>query len=52
MKRKCNDDNPKIIKRIYDWDGKRVEISLCESHQQDPDFFHYVSEEVIYDQRT
>lgn len=44
MKRKCNDDNPKIVKRVYDWDGKRVEIDLCESHQKDPDFQDFVTE--------
>ena len=42
--RKCADDNPKTVKRIYDWDGKCIEISLCKQHCQDPDFSHYVSE--------
>ena len=44
MKRRCNDNLPKIVKRIYLWDGKQVEISLCKQHQQDPDFSGYVSE--------
>ncbi|AJM92190.1 hypothetical protein [Nitrosopumilus piranensis] len=47
MKRKCLDDNPKTVKRYYDWDGQQVEISLCDSHQHDPDFSHFVSEEKI-----
>lgn len=42
--RVCNDNNPKIVKRKYDWDGKYIEISLCESHLRDPDFGHFVSE--------
>lgn len=51
MNRKCLDDNPKIVKRLYDWDGRQVEISLCQSHQQDPDFFHFVSETKIFDHK-
>ena len=47
MKRSCLDDNPKIRKRTYDWDGKIVEISLCKIHCLDPDFSHYVSEEKL-----
>jgi len=43
----CADDNPKIIKRFYDWDGKQIEISLCIKHCQDPDFSHFISEEKI-----
>ena len=42
--RKCNDNNPKIVKRIYQWDLKQVEFSLCEQHKQDPDFAGYISE--------
>ena len=45
--RKCADANPKIITRIYDWDGKQVEISLCKQHSHDPDFDHFVMEEKI-----
>ncbi|NQV40192.1 MAG: hypothetical protein HQ505_06595 [Nitrosopumilus sp.] len=44
MKRKCNDENTKIVKRIYDWDGKHVEIDLCEIHLSDPDFEYFVTE--------
>jgi len=44
MKRKCNDDEPKIVKRVYDWDGKRVEIDLCRNHLSDPDFADFVTE--------
>lgn len=47
MKRFCVDDNPKIVKRFYDWDGKLVEISLCGKHKDDPDFSHFVKEEPI-----
>jgi len=42
--RQCNDNNPKIVKRKYDWDGKYIEISLCEKHCQDPDFANPVTE--------
>ena len=45
--RHCNDDNPKTIKRVYDWDGKFIEISLCKSHLQDSDFSDFISEEKI-----
>lgn len=45
--RKCADTNPKIITRIYDWDGKQVEISLCKRHRQDPDFSNFISEKKI-----
>ena len=44
MKGRCFDENPKLVQRIYDWDGKRVEISLCENHMKDPDFQDFVSE--------
>lgn len=47
LKRYCSDNNPKIVKRVYNWDGKRVEISLCEQHKEDPDFSHYILEEPI-----
>lgn len=47
MKRFCVDDNPKIVKRFYDWDGKQVEISLCAQHKLDPDFSHFFQEEKI-----
>lgn len=47
--RVCADDNPKIVKRKYDWDGRFIEISLCDVHQKDPDFAQYVSEELIHD---
>lgn len=45
--RQCNDDNPKIVLRKYDWDGKYIEISLCRQHLQDPDFSGFVSETKI-----
>lgn len=45
--RQCDDNNPKTVKRIYNWDGKQVEISLCVQHKEDPDFSHFVKEEVI-----
>ena len=45
--RHCKDGNPKTVNRIYNWDGKLIEISLCEQHKQDPDFSHFVSEEKI-----
>lgn len=47
MKRYCTDGNPKTIRRTYDWDGKIVQIDLCESHRIDPDFSHYVKEEKL-----
>ena len=47
MKRCCSDDNPKIVKRFYDWGDKQMEISLCAQHQKDPDFSHFVWEERI-----
>jgi len=47
LNRICLDSNPKIIRRIYDWDGKTVKIDLCESHRLDPDFAHYVKEEEL-----
>lgn len=50
--RQCNDNNPKIVKRIYNWDGRQIEISLCESHQKDPDFSHFVSETRIIDNKA
>lgn len=42
--RKCDDSNPKIVKRIYLWDNKRIEISICKQHQRDPDFSGHISE--------
>ncbi len=45
--RQCDDNNPKTVKRNYNWDGKQVEISLCNLHKQDPDFSHFESEEKI-----
>jgi len=47
VKRKCDDPNPKIVTRYYNWDGKIVEFSLCESHIQDPDFDNFVLEEKL-----
>ena len=47
MERSCLDNNPKIVKRIYDWDGKRIEFNLCNSHLTDPDFSGYVKEEKL-----
>lgn len=47
MVKQCVDDNPKIIKRVYSWDGKQIEISLCAQHKEDPDFSHFVKEEVL-----
>ncbi len=44
MKRSCLDNHPKIVKRVYDWDGKRVEIDLCKIHLSDPDFQDFVVE--------
>ena len=49
MKRKCNDDNPKIVKRVYDWDGKHVEIDLCKIHRSDPDFDNFVTEYLLHE---
>lgn len=43
----CDDNNPKIVKRFYDWDGKLIEISLCAQHKLDPDFSHFVSEKQL-----
>ncbi len=43
----CDDNNPKIVKRIYNWDEKLIEISLCKNHLNDPDFAHFESEEKI-----
>jgi len=43
----CADDNPKIVKRIFQWDLKQIEISLCSQHCKDPDFAHFISEEKI-----
>ena len=45
--RQCNDTNPKIVLRKYEWDGKYVEISLCEQHCQDPDFTNHVMEKKL-----
>ena len=42
--RKCADDNLKIVKRVYDWDGKLIEIDLCKMHLSDPDFQDFVAE--------
>lgn len=42
--RKCDDSNPKIVKRIFQWDSQQVEISLCKQHKQDPDFSGHISE--------
>jgi len=44
LKRSCFDSNPKIVTRVYDWDGKRVEIDLCEKHRSDPDFTKFIEE--------
>ena len=43
----CLDENPKIIQRTYDWNGKTVQFKLCRDHCQDPDFSDYVSEEKL-----
>jgi len=43
----CLDDNPKIVKRIYDWNGKLVQFKLCNIHLQDSDFSGYIFEERI-----
>lgn len=47
MKRKCFDKNPKIVNRVYNWDGKLVQFFLCESHCKDPDFSNFISEEKL-----
>lgn len=43
-KRYCNDNNPKVVTRIYNWDEKIVEINLCEKCRNDPDFVSFISE--------
>jgi len=50
--RKCIDDNPKVVLRKFDWDGKFIEISLCEQHRQDPDFDGFISEISIVQEIT
>jgi len=45
--RECADRYPKIVKRIFRWDDKTIEISLCEHHREDPDFSHFESEVAI-----
>jgi hypothetical protein len=45
--RKCDDNNPKVVLRKFDWDGRFIEISLCDQHKQDLDFSHFVKEEKI-----
>ena len=47
MNRICADNNPKIVKRVYDWDGKLIQFSLCENHCNDPDFSNFISEEKL-----
>ena len=42
--RVCSDDNPKVVKRTYQWDSQQVEISLCNQHKNDPDFAGFISE--------
>ena len=50
--RYCADDNPKIVTRIYDWDGRKIQIDLCKLHCKDPDFSNFISEsEVQYRQQ-
>ena len=46
-RRSCLDNNPKTVTRTYDWDDKIIQIDLCQQHQQDPDFDHFVLEEKI-----
>lgn len=48
--RQCDDPNPKIVKRIYQWDSKQIEISLCKQHLQDPDFSGFISETKIFNE--
>ena len=43
-KRSCSDDNLKVVTRVYDWDGKKVVIDLCEKHSKDPDFANFKRE--------
>ena len=43
-KRRCKDDNPIVVKRIFLEDSKPREFHLCENHRNDPDFDGYVSE--------
>lgn len=43
----CFDDNPKIVKRTYDWNGKLIQFKLCNLHLQDSDFTDFISEEKI-----
>ena len=43
----CAYANPKIVLRRYNWDNEIVEFSLCASHQKDPDFSNYISEDEI-----
>ena len=50
--RVCADNNPKIVLRKYDWDGKFIEISLCKQHMQDPDFAGFISETSIAQEIT
>ena len=42
--RKCNDNNPKIVKRTYLLLTKHIEISLCKQHASDSDFSDWVLE--------
>jgi len=44
MPKQCDDNNPKVVKRTYQWDKKQVDILLCEQHRHDSDFSHYVLE--------
>jgi hypothetical protein len=47
LTRICADNNPKVVTRIYNWDGKLVEINLCENHRDDPDFDGFIEEHQI-----
>ncbi|MDE1766942.1 MAG: hypothetical protein KGI27_11845 [Thaumarchaeota archaeon] len=44
MNRSCADNNPKVVTRIYNWDGKLVEINLCKDHLNDTDFQDFIKE--------
>ncbi len=43
----CDDNYEKTVKRVYDWDGKLVSFSLCETHSSNPIFDGFVSETKI-----
>jgi len=46
--RECNDNNPKVVKRVFSFDNKSTDsANLCKNCKQNPVFSNFIAERLI-----